>query len=224
MGQRARCRFRVSLTTSSTISYLPCRAEAASDVRWRWTGAADSNPPYRWYRLKPRMPRPRSPLDKNVGKNVKTRTMPASPQWQSLRGEFDDLAASVEGFPSSTQVPEGVASLLETSRSLFLHSWFQYSFGPVAVAWSFVAIEAGIRDRLRELGIDAPSGLHSLGATAIRHECLSEDWSEHLDAGRRLRNKLAHGEMTGSMSPGAVESALATSHALVIELFPDGNA
>lgn len=151
---------------------------------------------------------------------VKSRTVPAAPQWQSLGREFEDLQAIVDRLAATCDPPEGVAVLLGTSRKLLLHSWFAYDFGLVAVAWSFVAVEAGIRERLREMGIEPPSGMHALTKAGFKHGLFEEKWTVHLDAGRRLRNAMIHGRMLGPLSPGMVEEALHASHALIAELFP----
>src|SRR5437764_14175582 len=38
-------------------------------------------------------------------------------------------------------IPEGIATLLATSRSLFVHSWFDYEFMAVAVMVALQAVE-----------------------------------------------------------------------------------
>jgi len=67
------------------------------------------------------------------------RAMPISPK--SLRRQTDRWSVTAS-------TPEGVASLLRTSRDLFVQSFFVYEFLVVGASWSLLAVEAALRDRL----------------------------------------------------------------------------
>lgn len=71
-------------------------------------------------------------------------------RWQLMLGNHADLVAHAAGWPTHPEVNAQIAEMLKTCRALFAHSYFVYEFGPVAVVWSVLAVEAALRDRLGE--------------------------------------------------------------------------
>jgi hypothetical protein len=67
----------------------------------------------------------------------------AAPQWRSIIGSRDALVEIANGWPLDERTNEEVSGHLAICRELFVHSYFVYEFGLVAVIWSTLAVEAG---------------------------------------------------------------------------------
>ncbi len=102
-------------------------------------------------------------------------------------------------------MPNGVASLLETSRALFTHSWLA-----VSVAWSLVAVEAALREALAP--VPEKMNLKDLIGRAERDGRISREWADRLAAGRQLRNGFAHGDGQRVFTVGMAAPVLAAAH------------
>lgn len=71
-------------------------------------------------------------------------------RWQVMLGTRADLVGRAAWWPTHPAAKAGVGEMLKTCRALFEHSYFVYEFGPVAIVWSMLAVEAALRDRLDE--------------------------------------------------------------------------
>lgn len=136
--------------------------------------------------------------------------------------EFADLSRLADEWRTSPAVPGGVASLLETSRALFTHSWFVYEFMAVAVAWSLMAVEAALREALAP--VPDRMNLKDLIERAEREGRIPRAWAGRLDACRQLRNGFAHPQTQTVFTVGMAAPVLEASHEVCWLLFPDGAA
>lgn len=107
-----------------------------------------------------------------------------------------------------------VASLLTTSRALFVQSYFVYEFLVVSALWSLHAVEAGLR-----VHFDSDARFVQLIKMAQDSQLLTSDEVDRLDAGRRLRNELAHADEQGAWTFGMSSGVVHASHEIVARLF-----
>lgn len=128
------------------------------------------------------------------------------------------LAAVTSAWPTSSATPPGVSALLRTSRSLWALAWYDYELLAVAASWSLIAVEAAFRERLHA---HTGARLASLIKNAVEADLISLEWSERLDAGRRLRNSLAHARQQNIWPLGTSEPVIRTSHEVIAVLFPE---
>jgi len=128
------------------------------------------------------------------------------------------LAAVASTWSTSSGSPPGVRALLRTSRSLWALAWYDYELLAVAASWSLIAVEAAFRERLHA---HTGARLASLMKKAVETDLISREWSERLDAGRRLRNSLAHARQQNIWPLGTSEPVIRTSHEVVAVLFPE---
>lgn len=133
--------------------------------------------------------------------------------------EFVDLQRLADEWRTSPVVPEGVASLLSTSRALFTHSWFVYEFMAVAVAWSLMAVEAALRSALTP--VSDRTTLKDLIERAGRDGLLTAAWVERLDAARKLRNSFAHSRSQSAFTVGMAAPLLEAAHEVCCALAGD---
>ncbi len=87
----------------------------------------------------------------------------------------------------------------------------------VSVAWSLLAVEAALRDRL---GADDKSPLKALLTLAGKHLLLSREDIDRLEAGRVLRNRLTHPRNQQAWSVGMAAPVVAASHHAVTLISP----
>ncbi|WP_244930359.1 hypothetical protein [Nocardioides sp. W7] len=126
------------------------------------------------------------------------------------------LRQSVASWPITPGTPPGVAGLLQTSRSLFVQSYFVYEFLTLAVLVSLQAVETALNVRL-----DAPRlSFEKLIVRAGREGLLNEEAKDGLHAGRGLRNHFSHPSEQTAWSYGMTAPIVRRSHELVSELFP----
>lgn len=133
--------------------------------------------------------------------------------------EFADLQRLADKWRTSSAMPEGVASLLATSRALFIHSWFIYEFMAVAVAWSLMAVEAALRETLAP--VPDRMTLKALILRAEREGFVTATWGDRLDAARRLRNGFAHPETQTAFTVGMAAPLLDAAHEVCCVLAGD---
>ena len=80
---------------------------------------------------------------------------------------------------------------------------------------SLLAVEAALRERY-----DATrTPLQRLLARARTDGLIDEEWAERLDAGRRLRNSLAHSRVQAAWTPGMAAGVIRVNHEAVARLF-----
>lgn len=130
--------------------------------------------------------------------------------------EFADLQHLADEWRTSPGVPDGVASLLSTSRALFTHSWFVYEFMAVAVAWSLMGVEAALRSALAP--VPDRMSLKDLILRAEREGLVTPAWTERLDAARQLRNSFAHPETQSAFTVGMAAPLLEAAHEVCCQL------
>jgi hypothetical protein len=154
------------------------------------------------------------------------------PRWQNFIGGLDDhgrpkpmtyeaLLAVTAEWPVSQQAPEGIVELLATARAAFALAWFHYELLVVSASWSLLAVEAALRDRL---DVDEKPPLKALVARATKAGLLDDATADRLDAGRQLRNGLAHARAQQAWTVGMAGPVVRTSHEVVRLLYPDSPA
>jgi hypothetical protein len=139
-------------------------------------------------------------------------------RWQLMLGTRADLVGYAASWPTHAEVNTQVAEMLATCRRLFEHSYFVYEFGPVAVVWSVLAVEAALRDRLGEEATQK-DGLTSLIGKAEGRGWLQHHQAEALRAGAELRNRFTHARTYGAFTPAIVAGALETAHRTAVQLY-----
>ncbi|MFJ4799131.1 DUF4145 domain-containing protein [Kitasatospora purpeofusca] len=109
---------------------------------------------------------------------------------------YSDMHDLVADLVAPEHAPAYVVSVLETSRELIRHSYYRYEFSTVAVTYSLFALERALAEHL-----GVKKTLQQLIERAAATGVITADLADRLDSGRQLRNKLAHGELTGSALP-----------------------
>jgi len=122
---------------------------------------------------------------------------------------FAALASLVDQWATTKSTPTGVADLVHATRATFALAWFHYELLVVSVAWSLLAVEAALRDRL---GVDDKPPLKALLTLAGRDLLLSTEDIDRLAAGRVLRNRLAHAREQQAWSVEMAAPVVAASH------------
>ena len=115
---------------------------------------------------------------------------------------YSDMHAMVADLIVPAGAPAYVVSVLETSRELLRHSYYRYEFTTVALTHSLFGLERAFAERL---AVKKP--FQKLIEQAADDGLITAELADRLDAGRLLRNKLAHGDLTGT----ALTPALAIS-------------
>jgi hypothetical protein len=123
---------------------------------------------------------------------------------------LDELSNS---WPLREATTDGTASLLRTSRALFVHSYFVYEFLALGVLVSFQAVESALRD---VLGTNAT--WNKLVLKAESEGLIDSGQAEHLHAARMLRNTFSHPSQQTVWPHGMASMAIETSHVIVAEL------
>ncbi|MET8630637.1 DUF4145 domain-containing protein [Kitasatospora sp. NPDC004669] len=117
----------------------------------------------------------------------------ADPRARHFVAHYSDMHGLVAGLILPEHAPAYVVSALETSRELIRHSYYRYEFTTVAVTHSLFALERALAEHL-----GVKKNFQQLIALAAAGGVISADLADRLDAGRQLRNKLAHGDLTGT--------------------------
>ena len=131
---------------------------------------------------------------------------------------YQALRDGTERWARTSATPPEISQLLQTSRNLFAHSYYEYEFLVVAGVWSLLAVEAALRRRLQASGTP---NLQTLIKRAVGESLLIPEWGERLHAGRKLRNRLAHEHGHEIWSFGMSAQVVEASHEVVALLFPD---
>ena len=131
----------------------------------------------------------------------------------------DDLEAIAHEWPVSPRTPKDVENQLDVARKLFTHSLLVWEFGAVAVAWSLLAVESGLR-----VALDATesSSFHQLIDKAATIGVLDEQLRSELHQTRRLRNSFAYPRAQPVGPRGWPQAVLRSSHAAVATIFDSG--
>ena len=89
-----------------------------------------------------------------------------------------------------------------------------------ATVWSMFAVEAALRARF---DADRKVELRNLVKSTQREGLLpATGWEDdRLDAARKLRNRVIHGQQHPALTPGMAGPMVAASHEVVASLFPD---
>ncbi|MEU1284531.1 DUF4145 domain-containing protein [Kitasatospora sp. NPDC005856] len=137
------------------------------------------------------------------------------PRAHHFVNHYSDMHALVAELVLPEHAPAYVVSVLETSRELIRHSYYRYEFTTVAVAYSLFALERALAERLGAKKKTLQQLIEQAAATGV----ITADLADRLDAGRPLRNKFAHGDLTGSaltpaMAVGMVRTAFDTAELL----------
>jgi hypothetical protein len=111
-------------------------------------------------------------------------------------------------------VPEGIARLLTTTRSLFAHSWFNYEFMAIAATVALQAVEATFRQVVFP---EAAEGrpFRGLVAQGAKEGWLAADLADRLFAGVSLRNSLSHPATQAAFTLGMAAPMIENSHHIV---------
>lgn len=135
-----------------------------------------------------------------------------------MLGDRAALVNAANGWRRADSVPEAVAAMLRVTRELFVHSYFVYEFGVVAVTWSLLALEAALRDCL-STAADDRDGLTKLIGKAEGRGWLTADEAERLHAGAQLRNRLAHARGQLNFTVGMTAPMLEAAHDAIADLY-----
>jgi hypothetical protein len=96
------------------------------------------------------------------------------PSTGSIRPKsLEDHYSDIEALSLPYQVPEDIRLHFDTSRNLFLYSWFLWRFAMVAQLYSYVSLELALRHRAmmeNQIVPDSTPGLARLLALAIKHK------------------------------------------------------
>lgn len=144
--------------------------------------------------------------------------LPLDARSASLVGARPELLRAVsERWPIAAGTPDGVRDLLRVSREMFVHAAFLYDLFTVSAAWSLLALEAALRDRLAPVGDRVTLG--GLVQRAERRGLLTVKEAEQLRAGTQLRNRFVHPRQLVATSPGMAEVILAATHNAIARLY-----
>lgn len=137
---------------------------------------------------------------------------------QPLPMTVEVLRARTEKWPRSAHTPDGVAVQLARARQMFIDGYYTYENFLDAATRSLQAVEAALRVRL-----DAGTKISfaQLIDQARNTGLIDDHGHDILNAGRMLRNQQIHGITTAVYNPAIAARIIATSHALVAELFGD---
>lgn len=130
--------------------------------------------------------------------------------------EFADFQHLANDWRTSPDMPDGVASILSTSRARFTHGWFVYEFMAVAVAWSLMAVEAALRSALAP--VPDRMSLKDLILRAEHQGLVTPAWADRLDAARQLRNSFAHSDRQSAFTVGMAVPLLEAAHEVCCQL------
>lgn len=138
---------------------------------------------------------------------------------QSMLVSREAIVEIAAGWPSTEAITkEEVASMLKTCRDLFVHCYFVYEFGLVAVIWSVLAVEAALRDCLGEEAT-RDDGLARLIGKAQGRGWLNAEQAEALRAGAEFRNRITHARSHGVLTLPLVAGPLETAHSVIAQLY-----
>jgi hypothetical protein len=128
------------------------------------------------------------------------------------------LADRAAEWPTTASTPSSVGDLLRVSRELFVHSFYVYEFLAVGAAWSLLAVEAGLRDRL---AAGDSATFQKMINRAFEQGIFTDAERVSAHAGRDLRNGLSHPDMQDRWTPGVSAPVMRASHLLVASIYPE---
>ncbi|MCX0247893.1 DUF7380 domain-containing protein [Streptomyces drozdowiczii] len=131
--------------------------------------------------------------------------------------QYADMHDVVAGLAVPSGIPQPAATVLHTSRELLRHSYFCYEFSTVALLHALIAMEIVLRAKIPDSGTKPLRALIKQGKES---GLLTERQTEFLHEGRKLRNRIAHGQRAHSVMPprwGA--GMLTTSFTLIGEVW-----
>ncbi|MDP8975660.1 MAG: hypothetical protein M3N28_04705 [Actinomycetota bacterium] len=140
-------------------------------------------------------------------------------RWTAKVGDCDSLAEVASGWPVHASTPVAIAHMLRVSRELFVHGYFVYDFLMVAAVQSLLAVEAALRDVLKEPPRRRGPTFHPLVERAAALGYLTTEAAEKAKAGAQLRNRWVHVEGQKVIPPGMAAEILGTSHQLVADMY-----
>lgn len=114
-------------------------------------------------------------------------------------------------------VPANTARAFETARELLRFSFYHYEFAAVAVSTSIIAIEPVLRDRY------GGTNLAHMIQDALEDGTITTEQADHLDTGRQIRNRYAHGKMMHPALPIVFAVELVKTSLDVITMFAGGD-
>ncbi|MFI6155484.1 hypothetical protein ACIBCA_22685 [Kitasatospora sp. NPDC051170] len=121
---------------------------------------------------------------------------PPDPRSGSLAFDYSGMRALVAGLVPPAEVSASVRSALETARELMVHAFYRYEFATVAVLHFLYGLERAFAEAL---GVEEP--LDGLIARALASGLVAPELAGELDRGRRVRERIASGAVTGSDLP-----------------------
>jgi hypothetical protein len=148
------------------------------------------------------------------------------PRMALFIGGFDDegrprpmspgrLREVANSWPVTEATPPGVAGLLQTSRSLFVQSFYTYEFLTIGLLLSLQAVETSLKVRL---SVERQS-FEKLIDRAALEGLFDSETRDRLHAGRQLRNLFSHPEQQAVWSYGMTAPLIGVSHEIVAHLF-----
>lgn len=105
---------------------------------------------------------------------------------------LEDLDDSVKNIHLIPNVPKQVKDVFEISKRLFVFGYFYYRFFTVSQHYAFLALEAGLKNKHKELFGGNEQSLKKVINDLAQDDVISEKEKPLYDAGRYLRNALSH--------------------------------
>ncbi|WP_340555924.1 DUF7380 domain-containing protein [Streptomyces sp. GSL17-111] len=167
------------------------------------TGATDSGTP--------------TPLPWNAAADEHLPFPVPDPRAHHFVTQYADMHDIVARLTLPPGIPQPAATVLHTSRELLRHSYFCYEFSTVALLHALIAVEIVLRAKIPDSGTKP---LHALIKQGKESDLLTERQAEFLHDGRKIRNRIAHGQTAHSVMPprwGA--RMLTTSFTLISEVW-----
>jgi hypothetical protein len=139
-------------------------------------------------------------------------------QGQPLPMSVKVLRSRTEKWPQSSSTPDGVAAQLARARQMFIDGYYTYENFIDAATRSLQAVESALRVRL---DAGAKTSFAQLIDQARNKGLIDDNGHDILSSGRILRNQQIHATTTAVYNPAIAARIIATSHALIAELFGD---
>lgn len=159
----------------------------------------------------------RTPLQWNAAADQSLPFPVPDPRAHHFVTQYADMHDIVAGLTVPSGIPQPAATVLHTSRELLRHSYFCYEFSTVALLHALIAMEIVLRAKIPDFG---KKTLHALIKQGKESGLLTERQTEFLHDGRKLRNRIAHGQRAHSvMPPRWAAGMLATSFTLISEVW-----
>ena len=137
-------------------------------------------------------------------------------RWQLLIGTIQDLEAKAAEWVVAEEVPEPIGKILAVARDLFVYGYFKYEFHFVSLVWSLFALEASLRDLLKA---NEGTKFVKLISQGVERGLIADHQKEFLDAGRTLRNQVAHPTEQVVITPAMAAETLRSTHQLISEMY-----